>query len=336
MKYFINLIKRKQFSKLIFPLVFTLIGIVVLCECCKDLMDVGILFSENFINTFLSNVRWTQTILGVVCLYIGLIYLPCIIPESQDDSDYTVESRGDKIYVKFKNLEFLVDKKDLNITSFIYFDKNKKFVSFTRGNQIYAYVKGKHRLLTEKEIDYSRMIEEKDIFSKLDNAKVMTENDKLEYIRHNKIRKSYRPIMLIISLGILALSIVITLASIPKLFDYSNSKNNIEGIIVLISGCVGIAMGVDLLKDSAKEKELYKKIINNKMYIVDFYSYDKRIRSASVGDSGSHYEIKVVINNYYLDKWFRIPYKIYNENDIIYGKLVFFEDPTIGEVDLMV
>ena len=69
-------------------------------------------------------------------MYIGIVYIPVNSPYAQDDSDYDIKSEGEYIHIKFKNNEFLVKKETFQPTDLFFKDKNKHFVSITRGYQI--------------------------------------------------------------------------------------------------------------------------------------------------------------------------------------------------------
>ena len=54
------------------------------------------------------------------------------------------------IYIRFKKNEFLVRKETFQPTDLFFKDKNKHFVSMTRGYQIYNYVIAKYKELINK------------------------------------------------------------------------------------------------------------------------------------------------------------------------------------------
>jgi len=339
MKYYKNLIKRKKFGKLMASLMFALVGILVIYIGFADLAKNGVQFTDipygasgdSILVFVLSRTNWGVILCGLIIVYMGLVYLPHNIPEAQEDSDYTVESRNDKIYIKFRNNEFLIDKEKFSPTDFFFHDKNHKFVSVTRGYQIYNYVMAKYRHLTEKQVDKDKVIEAKEIENKFYPVKTMSDEDKLKYLQYKKIKKSYRPFSFIIALlffgatGFWALGLIAFLAE-----DLIDIKNIITSIMMLL---VCFWIGTKILKHSAKNKKLYEKIMNHKMYVVDCYSYDKKM---DIANDETTYYIKVANNEYYLNQWFEIPKEKYVASDIVRGKLIFFEESTLGEIDLIV
>lgn len=87
-----------------------------------------------------TNIR--LSLMGLVCIYTGLIFIPITSIFSQDKEDYEVkEEETGILYIKFKKNEFLVAKETMEPSSFFFKDKNKKFVPLSRGYQIYNYVK---------------------------------------------------------------------------------------------------------------------------------------------------------------------------------------------------
>jgi len=334
MKYYINLIKRKKFGILAFCIFLALLGIFLILINYMEFLSEGLQFTDNsaiatttgssLLIILLSQTNLGMLAIGIFNIYIALVHLPHITADAQDDSDYIVESRDRKVYVKFKNNEFLLNKETLSPTHFFFKDKNNKFVSVTRGYQIYNYIKAKYNSLTEREVDDNRVINQEDIRTKFDGIKVMSKEDKLKYISYNKIKNSYKPLSFILALfffictGFWLLGCLL----VPE---------NIISEIALFLIC--FIVGFSIFRYSGRSKTLYNKIMRNKMYMADCYSYDKKIDTC---DEGTFYYIKVANNEYYLNNWFEISEKIYKKSDVINAKIIFFEDSSLGKMDLIV
>ena len=109
----------------------------------------------------------------------------------------------------------------------------------------------------------------------------------------------------------------------------------LRGTDSFVSGCIlGIIsyyLGKLCNKISKREMTLIDKIKRGNCYIVDCYSYDKRIQDNS---NGTDFLIKVTDNNgHYLNEWFEINSGTYKNNEIIKAKLIVIgEDAKIIEL----
>ena len=145
MKYYKNLIKRKEYGVLAVSIIVTLFGLIVVYMSCIEVINEGIkesglspnMIIDNGIMGIIASTDIGMTLMGMFAIYIGIVFIPINAPVSQDHSDYTVESMEDKIYIKFKNNEYLLKKETFSPTDLFFKDKNGKFVGMTRGYQIY-------------------------------------------------------------------------------------------------------------------------------------------------------------------------------------------------------
>ncbi len=199
MKYIKNLIKNRKYFAICVILVFTILGVIFVYTSIGDVSNEGIQSSgvssyttvSNGIMGLISTTNVGMVVIGLFSIYIGLIFVPKNARGSQDDSDYIVERRDDKIYIKYKDKrEFLVDSEVFGPTKLFFRDKNNKFVSMATGYQIYNYVINFHYNVTEKEIPEGKKIEVSEIYNKFANITIMNSEEKEQYIKIKKIKKS--------------------------------------------------------------------------------------------------------------------------------------------------
>lgn len=148
MKYYKNLIKRKKYKVILICCITALLGFFCFYINLSEFFNIGIKDTELspsvVVNSGMAGIigetNIGMAILGLFIIYIGLVFLPKNSIYAQDDSDYEVKLIEDNIYIKFKNNEFLVKKETFAPTDLFFKDKNGKFVTMTRGYQIYNYV----------------------------------------------------------------------------------------------------------------------------------------------------------------------------------------------------
>ena len=147
MKYYKNLIKNKNYVGIVVSIIFTLLGVFVIYISFSGFFKNGL--ENNDINTFtairypltsfLGSSNFGMIIVGFIVFYTGFFAMPRWSSGSQNDEDYTIQFIDeDKVYIKYKKYEFLVNK-NFEPTSLFFRDKNKKFVTITLGYQIYNY-----------------------------------------------------------------------------------------------------------------------------------------------------------------------------------------------------
>ncbi len=147
MKYYKNLIKNKNYVGIIFGLVLAFFGAIVFYANFIEVIFEGVKDSNlsvvTVVNTemvgLIGETNIGLKVIGILTIYVGIVCIPRWCPGSQNDEDYVIENIGEnQIYIKYKKNEFLV-KKDFEPTDLFFKDKNRKFVSLTRGYQIYNY-----------------------------------------------------------------------------------------------------------------------------------------------------------------------------------------------------
>ncbi len=143
--YYKRLWKNKK-SSYIGILILILIGILPIIiniidyEKINDSSNVSPVVVNSPILVPFTATNGGMIFIGLFIIYIALVFMPRNIPVAQNPDDYTVDIKGDKIYIKFKKYEFELDKENFNPTSLLFRDKNNKFVTVTTGYQIYNYV----------------------------------------------------------------------------------------------------------------------------------------------------------------------------------------------------
>ena len=332
MKYYINLIKRKKFSVLILSLLFIILGIAMAYYnsiefILEGLKESGI--SPNIeINSGIAGIigetNLGLAIIGLLCFYIGLVFFPISSPYAQDDKDYFVESMKDKVYIKYKNNEFLLDKETFSPTKIFFRDKNRKFVSLTRGYQIYNYVKYKYKKETEKIIDESKVIGEKEIRDRFNGLELMTTQQKEAYIKFRNIKKRANLFQIFLSISFWCISVIL----IYGVLSYNGEKMVSIKILYAIVAIIVMKFAKSSWIIALKNKKLVNKIMTNDVFIADCFSYDKKTINY---DDGTTYSIKITDGKNYLDKWFKIKREEYN-NEKIKGKLVYLDEDLIDVI----
>ena len=152
MKYYKNLIKNKNYVAIFIAILLIACGIIVFYENFFKFITEGIQRS-NFndsayvagISGIIGRSNLGLVLIGIFSIYLGIICIPRWSDGSQDDEDYKIDFQGENIYVKYKKNEFIISKKNYGASDFFFKDKNNKFVSLTRGYQIYNYVIDKER-----------------------------------------------------------------------------------------------------------------------------------------------------------------------------------------------
>lgn len=164
MKYYKNLIKNKNYFAVIFSILLTVIGVIITYDNFLKFIMYGIQGTNEamsvvadvpaIVNIFASS-NIGLALIGLSTIYLGIIMIPRWAEGSQDDGDYKIDFQEENIYVKYKKNEFIVSKKNHDASDFFFKDKNNKFVSLTRGYQIYNYV-----IIKERELRYNKQSNE--------------------------------------------------------------------------------------------------------------------------------------------------------------------------------
>lgn len=322
MKYYKNLIKRKKYAVLIFSLLVFLLG--------------AFAFFYNFLDVIIRNIEWSDlsgyaiynngiagiigstniglSLLGIFVMYIGIVWFPLNSPYAQDDSDYDIKSEGEYIHIIFKNNEFLVKKETFSPTDLFFRDKNKHFVSMTRGYQIYNYIMANYKKLTERELDESKIILKSEVVNKFSNVKKMSDEEKITFINDHNIKNRLRLFFVITSVVLWTYFIfcLIELLDFIITFDFIISDAVLATIIMIISFILGKKSNVAIFKN----KKLVKRILNEDMYIVECEIYDKKNDRTQDADGTiyDNYYIKITDGNYIVDEWIKIPKEKYEQD----------------------
>lgn len=337
MKYYKNLIKRKNYFAIIISLFFTLLGIFIIFINSIEVIIDGIKESDlsaytiinNGISGLLGSTNIGLVFVGGIVIYLGIIFTPRNAAGSQDDSDYIVESQGDQIYIKYKNREFLVKKETFEPTDLFFKDKNKKFVSMTTGYQIYNYVKMNYKELTEREINSDNVIKEEELYQKFYNVHKMSQEDKEKYLTYKKLKNKVRPFFCILTIFCALTSLFWLLGLIGFLFD-PEEFNLLNIIVAIIMYWLFFVFTKKSYKATLKNKNFIKKFMKENIYYTTCTSYDKKTSTTQDPDGcvNVDYYIKVTDNHYILNKWLKVSENIYKSNETISVWLVFDETGT--------
>lgn len=323
MKYYKNLIKRKKYSVIIISICTVLAGIFVCYLSVKDVFDRGLALSKTWylndgygIISVIAASNMGMVLCGILLGYIGFCYIPVTSPFSQDETDYVVKSDGDNIYIRFRRNEFLVKREDFGPTKLFFRDKNKKFITVTRGYQIYNYVVYYFKNILEKNIDGDKAIFKSEVVDKFKNVKMMTKEDKISFIESeglkNKIKIGYFFASIILWLGfVFWIYIFITMLK-------SSSINVMAVILTLVLIWVSFALGKKSNRKINQEKKLVSEIMNSEMYVVNAAIFDKKNERVDDGDFGSvqNYYIKITDGNFVVNQWFKVSKEVYNKDKV--------------------
>lgn len=323
MKYYKNLIERKKYLVLVLCICTALLGVFVCYLSMKDVFDRGLALSKTWylndgygIISVIAASNVGMILCGLLIIYIGICYLPVTSPFSQDEIDYDIKSDGDNIYIRFQSNEFIVKMEDFGPTKLFFRDKNKKFVTVTRGYQIYNYVVYYFKNILEKNIDSDSAILKSEVVDKFKNVKVMTKEEKISFIEsedlHNNIKIGYVFASIILWLGfVFWIYIFITMLK-------SSSINVMAVVLTLVLIWTSFVLGRKSNRKISQEKKLASKIMNSEMYIVNASIFDKKNEKVSDGDFGSvhNFYIKVTDGKFIVNQWFKVPKEVYNKDKV--------------------
>lgn len=322
MKYYKNLIKRKKYGVLILCLIFFLLGAFTFFHSFLDVIIRNINWSDlssyeiynNGIAGIIGSTNIGLSLIGIFVMYIGIIWMPVNSPYAQDDSDYDIKSEGEYIHITFKNNEFLVKKETFQPTDLFFKDKNKHFVSMTRGYKIYNYIIANYKKLTERELDESKTILKSEVVDRFSNVKKMSHEEKIDFINKHKIKNKPRLFFVITSvlLWINFIFWLLALVGWIRNSDFINPEIITIIIIMIISFILGKKSNVAIFKN----KKLIKRILNEDMYIVECEIYDKKYNHGQDQDGTIYdiYYIKITDGNYIVDEWIEIPKEKYKQD----------------------
>ena len=314
MKYYVNLFKRKKYVPLIVFFLWFLLGVTITCIYFIDVISKNIqlnnefIFSPNFFLTLISSSNIGMLLIGIATCYFAMI-IPTWLADAQDDSDYFVKRENDKIYIKYKSYEFLVDAETFDSNNLSFRDKNKKYVSMSKGYRIYNYVRTKCLDILEKKPDDSKTISKLDVINKFNDVRLATLGEKEEFAKSHKIYNKLRIFFVILSI-ILGISTIFW--SMGIIGFMTTLKFELEYIfidIILIS--LSAFLFLKSKKATVKNKILYNKIMNGELYIVKCTSFDKKNYS---DEDKHHYKVKITDGNYVVDQWIELPENIYNQD----------------------
>lgn len=322
MKYYKNLIERKKYSVIIISICTVLVGIFVCYLSVKDVFDRGLALSKTWylndgygIISVIASSNVGMILCGLLIIYIGICYLPVTSPFSQDEIDYDVKNDGDNIYVRFQSYEFLVKREDFGPTKLFFRDKNKKFVTVTRGYQIYNYVVYYFKNILEKNVNSDSAILKSEVVDKFKNVKVMTKEDKISFIESERLRNK-------IKIGYVLLSIILWFGFVFWIYIFiimlKGDINVMTVILVLILIWISFILGKKTGRKAVRDKNLVNRILNNEMFMVSASIFDKKNERVDDGDFGSvqNYYIKVTDGMFVVNHWIKVPKEVYNKDRV--------------------
>lgn len=252
---------------------------------------------------------------GLLIIYIGICYLPVTSPFSQDETDYDVKNDGDNIYVRFQSYEFLVKREDFGPTKLFFRDKNKKFVTVTRGYQIYNYVVYYFKNILEKNVNSDSAILKSEVVDKFKNVKVMNKEEKISFIESEGLHNN-------IKIGYVLLSIILWFGFVFWIYIFiimlKGDINVMTVILILILIWISFILGKKTGRKAVRDKNLVNRILNNEMFMVSASIFDKKNERVDDGDFGSvqNYYIKVTDGMFVVNQWIKVSKEVYNKDRV--------------------
>ena len=322
MKYYKNLIERKKYSVIIISICTVLAGIFVCYLSVRDVFDRGLALSKTwYLNdgyglvSIIAASNVGMILCGLLIIYMGICYLPVTSPFSQDEIDYDIKSEGDNIYIRFQSNEFLVKREDFSPTKLFFRDKNKKFVTVTRGYQIYNYVVYYFKNILEKNVNSDSAILKSEVVDKFKNVKVMNKEEKIIFIESEGLHNN-------IKIGYVLLSIILWFGFVFWIYIFiimlKGDINVMAVILVLILIWISFTLGKKTGRKAVMDKNLVNRILNNEMFMVSASIFDKKNERVDDGDFGSvhNFYIKVTDGKFIVNQWFKVPKEVYNKDKV--------------------
>lgn len=312
MKYYINLLKRKKYKILLFYLILFSLGICIIYFNFFGVIIRNISRSNFIYNDELGTTDIVMTIVGIFLVYISL---PSNSPYAQEDSDYTVESKGDSVYIRFRKNEFLIEKENLQPQSFFYKDKNNHFVSVTRGYRIYNYVNMYYKKFLERQLDESKVISKSEVVTKFTNTRKMSNEEKYNFMNTYGIDNKIKLFFIITSVLLWSNFVFWSLGLFFSIID----KDVYVSFTVVSIGMMVFSYIFGKKSNQAifMSKNLVKRILNEDMYFIECKIYDKKqaVFSKMAGATHQYYYVKITDGNYILNEWLEVPKKVYLKNN---------------------
>lgn len=324
MKYYMNLIKNKEYLSLTIIFGFSILCIFGLYYNLNEFINYGLKSSGLPPHTIMGHgtagllgaTNLGMAIVFLLLLYFTLVFAPKNARGSQNPEDYQIRSEGNNLYIKFRKHEFLIPKNQFSPNRLFFFDKNKKFTTLSTGYQIYNHVMRDHPKLLELPMDQFTIIPENEIVSKFKNVKELNEEEKETYIKNRKLKKQLK-------LPSLCFSFVSAFISFSLVFQIADSFLNQQkqkpgySILLLITSITFAYLSKVFYHISSSDKRLVKKIYDYPMYEVNGFSYDYR--------EIPFYSVKITDGKYIIDKWMRFPNRIESNVSKLPIKLVVLQ-----------
>jgi len=178
-----------------------------------------------------------------------------------------------------------------------------------------------------KDVESSKIIGVNEIRDKFNNIRLMTKEEKENYIQYKKLKNN-------IKIGHLIMSIVYFVIAMG-LFLSIFSCESLGKILLLLALAILFAfLGKVFFSLSQKDIKLIQTIWSHDMYIAKCSSYDAKIATRSI-DAANDYYIKVTDKEHYLDKWIEIYGKFYPHHEAVEGELIYLPTEKEDILDVM-
>lgn len=319
MKYYKNLFKNKAYFAIFLSIFIFLVGVFVFILSLKEVFANAFgwsgLSASTVVHTgiigVLGSTNIGMTIVAILVMYTGLIFIPLNAEGSQNDEDYEVKRDGEYIYIRFRKNEFYVKAETFDPTNLFFRDKNKKFVSLTRGYQIYNHVIRTSKKQLEKEIDESKVILKFEVANKFSNVRTLSVEEKREFFEKQKLKDRIKIPFIILSIFLWGSFIFWSLGLLGFIITDDFTISNM--VVALILDVLSFVFAKKATAAIFKNKKIIKKILNGDMYLAECKIYDRNTISS---DDGKDYYVKLTDGNYIVDEWISIPEHLYKQNDV--------------------
>lgn len=310
MIYWKRLFQARAWKKIIACIGVALFAVLVMgLIVIADIKGAGdystpALYSMSGYAALLSGSSIAQLILGLYVMKLGLVSLPMWSIEAQEKSEFSISNDGDLVHITFRDWSWTRKADRVSAPSLVFHDDNHKFVTVDRAYQVYMALEqwypeqfGKK----VKNVNDARLASVRDF----EGSMKLNDREKQAYIQLRGLNNRHsagRCIGIIVML--FALFPVVGLFGVE---DFSDAVMNLL-MAAIIFGMGYLVYWVSI--SAAKDAEW---INSHDVWKAKAWIYSRQIAESSHGVS---YIIKVWDKqSVYLQDWFPIDKKVYNQND---------------------
>ncbi len=314
-KYYKEIFRTRNWNIFFRVMFFTLLGCFTIFLGMIEFMKYG-MYIEYSSHMPIQGVfvvgPWLYLLVGIVCVYTGLIWIPMWwLVEAQELSEYEVSSDENYIYVKYRDYVWTVERRRFRGTSFFWFDDNRKFITYTKGMQVFQTVK---RCFAESiRFPIGKELMGENQIQLFEESILVDEEMKKAYFKRFHLERNHIGIKFLAAL-ICGCALIFVIA----LFGTLSQKALGQSVGNIVSSIILFLISKSLYAYSNIESDERKWIQNHSLYCVKAYCYEKLGKA----DSSGKYRFVRICNNrgIYIDKAFSLYPKEYQEivDDVVY------------------